>query len=201
MTLLSKRLLTVAGLVLALAALFMFGFGGPATTIGSETDVTPQPGQAYGLLITVENTNPGTATGVHVEVVVLDVLGDAVPGAACHFSIDSQPGNDASVPNGDVYTDAAGRAGVTLNTGTTPGTVVVKADCDGRPAWIATSVGGESSNGNASPPASLPDAGGGYMETARSHRMLFVTLLAGLGVTLAGAGLMAGRLGQRRPQS
>ena len=57
---------------------------------------------------------------------------------------------------------------------------------------------GAGAEGPADPPASLPSSGtGGYAESTGFTTMLVVTLLAALGVTLAGAGVIALRLGRR----
>lgn len=51
---------------------------------------------------------------------------------------------------------------------------------------------------DALPPASLPDSGnGGYLEAAGSVRVLLAILLAALGVTLAGTGVITSRHGRR----
>ena len=52
--------------------------------------------------------------------------------------------------------------------------------------------------GPSDPPASLPDTGsGGYADRAGSSRVLLITMLGALGLSLAGAGTLAARRTQR----
>lgn len=56
---------------------------------------------------------------------------------------------------------------------------------------------GSGGEGPADPPASLPDTGsGGYLDSVGPHQVLLMSMLAALGVTLAGAGVIAARRGQ-----
>jgi hypothetical protein len=57
---------------------------------------------------------------------------------------------------------------------------------------------GSGTAGPSEPPASLPDTGSGsYAEQLGSSRLLLITLLGALGLSLAGAGAMATRRTQR----
>lgn len=59
------------------------------------------------------------------------------------------------------------------------------------PASQPTDVG-SGGEGPAQPPASLPDTGtGGYLDDVSSAQLLMMSLLAALGITLAGAGAIA----------
>ena len=200
MNLFSGKLLLAGGFVFTLAGLLLFGLGGAATTIGLETDVPP-PGA-----VTVAASDPTPTVGatVTVSVTVVDANGDPVGDADCTFSVVSQPGTDASVDGAPVTTDSAGNASTSLNVGSTAGTIEVQADCGGITASVSvvagTSTGASDGGGGeaAAPPASLPDTGsGGVVDEGRSLRGIFVALLAGFGVMLAGTGIFVGRRGRR----
>ncbi len=116
----------------------------------------------------------------------------------------SQPGSDAGVIPGPVTTDANGIASTILAVGSTAGVVEVYADCGDASASVSVvaSAAEEPALPPASqpgePPASLPDAGnGGYTSKTGSAQVLLISLLAALGVTLAGIGSLAARHGRR----
>lgn len=56
---------------------------------------------------------------------------------------------------------------------------------------------GDTNGENANPPASLPDAGTGFQEDTSVRPVLLIGMLAALGVTLGGAGLVAARQTRR----
>ena len=201
MNLFNGKLQLAGGFVFTLAGLLLFGLGGAATTIGLETDVPP-PGA---VTVAASDSTPTVGATVTVSVTVVDANGDPVGDADCTFSVVSQPGTDASVDDAPVTTDSAGNASISLNVGSTAGTIEVQADCGGITASVSvvagTSTGTSSGGGGgeaAAPPASLPDTGsGGVVDEGQSLRGIFVALLAGFGVMLAGTGIFVGRLGRR----
>ena len=200
MNLFNGKLQLAGGFVFTLAGLLLFGLGGAATTIGLETDVPP-PGA---VTVAASDSTPTVGATVTVSVTVVDANGDPVGDADCTFSVVSQPGTDASVDDAPVTTDSAGNASISLNVGSTAGTIEVEADCGGITASVSVVAGTASASASdgegeaAAPPASLPDTGSGsVVDEGQSLRGIFVALLAGFGVMLAGTGIFVGRLGRR----
>jgi hypothetical protein len=205
MNVLNKRLLMASGTALVLASLMVFGLGTPGTTIGNETDVGPGPGEPKNLEIAVQDSTPNAEANINVTVFVTDVLGSSVVGAECTFAIASQPGTDATVDPGPVTSDSGGRVDTTLYTGSTSGTIELEVSCGDVSDTVTLDVGGlgpESGGGNTGgeatePPASFPESGtGGFVGTDSAKTML-IALLAGVGLVLAGAGFVSGRIGER----
>jgi hypothetical protein len=91
---------------------------------------------------------------VQVTVTIHDVAGNVVRGLTCRFSVATQPGTDARLLASSSVTNDDGQALVPLDAGSTTGTVRVAAVCG--EITLETSV-----RVVASPPGSLPNAGGG----------------------------------------
>jgi hypothetical protein len=197
MKFLSGKLFAVAGVALAITGLLAFSVMAPGSTVGLETDVEPPPSypDAVTIQIAADHVAPVVGETVSISVDVQGANGDPVAGELCTFSIASQPGTDASVDAGPVTTDANGGASTTLNVGSTAGTIEVAAQCGDVSASV--SVVASAAEAPAQPPASLPNSGsGGYLNQTGPARVLLISLLGALGVTLAGGGIMAAR--QRR---
>jgi hypothetical protein len=188
-----KTLVAIGGLM-ALAALLVFGLGA-STTVGLETDVEA-PKEPDSIALGVDGNFFGPGQEIDVTVNVLDAGAQPVAGATCTFSILSQPGDDASIYPGPVTSDAAGNARTRLQVGTTGGTVEIAAACGDATNTLSLEVEGNSDDA-AEPPASLPDSGAGPNDSD-SMRAVLVALLAGIGLSTAGTGLLVGRLGRRR---
>ncbi len=206
---LTGRLTAIAGVGMALAGLLVFSLMAPSQSVGLETDVeptdiapTPEPTaeapEAQSIELNVSNAAPAVGDFVVVSVTVLDDGGNPVADTECTFSIRSQPGTDAAVNASPVTTDGNGVATAVVDVGSTAGTVAVQAKCGDVEATISVVAG--AAEGSAEPPASLPDTGsGGYLndnDAGPAWALLFL-LLASLGVTLAGAGMIAAGRGGR----
>lgn len=189
MNLLNGRLIVLAGAAFALVGLLAFSVASPSTALGQEgtglqTDVD-QPTTT----ISADNASVATGGETNVTVNIVDDAGNPVAGTECTFSISSQPGTDASVDAGPVTTDANGNATTTVQVGSTEGQIDIEATCGSETVTVSVVAGAA-----ASPPASLPQAGAeGVTSTGGSASTLLVMLLAALGVTLTGAGLIAVR--------
>jgi len=206
---LAGRLTAIAGVGMALAGLLVFSLMAPGQSAGLETDVeptdiapTPEPTaeapEAQSIELNVSNAAPAAGDFVVVSVTVLDEGGNPVTGTECTFSIRSQPGTDAAVNASPVTTDGNGVATAVVDVGSTAGTVAVQANCGNVEAAINVVAG--AAEGPAEPPASLPDTGsGGYLSDndAGPAQALLFSLLASLGVTLAGAGMITVGRGRR----
>lgn len=189
MNLLNGRLIVLAGAAFALVGLLAFSVASPSTALGQEgtglqTDVD-QPTTT----ISADNASVAAGGETNVTVNIVDDAGNPVAGTECTFSISSQPGTDASVDAGPVTTDANGNATTTVQVGSTEGQIDIEATCGSETVTVSVVAGAA-----ASPPASLPQAGAeGVTSTGGSASTLLVMLLAALGVTLTGAGLIAVR--------
>ena len=189
MNLLNGRLIVLAGAAFALVGLLAFSVASPSTALGQEgtglqTDVD-QPTTT----ISADNASVAAGGETNVTVNIVDDAGNPVAGTECTFSISSQPGTDASVDAGPVTTDANGNATTTVQVGNTEGQIDIEATCGSETVTVSVVAGAA-----ASPPASLPQAGAeGVTSTGGSASTLLVMLLAALGVTLTGAGLIAVR--------
>ncbi len=194
MNVVSGRLVVLAGAALALVGLLAFGLVAPSTALGGEdsglqtdtglpTDVNPST-----TTISADDASVALGGETNVTVNITDDAGNPVVGVDCTFSIVSQPGTDASVVAGPVATDANGNATTTVTVGTTEGQIDIEATCGSETVTVSVTAGA------ATPPASLPAAGAeGVNSTGGSVSTLLVMLLAALGVTLTGAGLIAVR--------
>lgn len=193
MNLLNGRLIVLAGAAFALVGLLAFSVASPSTALGQEgtglqTDVD-QPTTT----ISADNASVAAGGETNVTVNIVDDAGNPVAGTECTFSISSQPGTDASVDAGPVTTDANGNATTTVQVGSTEGQIDIEATCGSETVTVSV-VAGAATPAAAAPPASLPQAGAeGVTSTGGSASTLLVMLLAALGVTLTGAGLIAVR--------
>lgn len=133
--------------------------------------------------------NPVAGTIVPITATVRDQYGSTVAGVACTFSIVSQPGTNASVAPGPVTTDVNGAASTTLNTGTTPGTVVVGAICGEYSSQVSVVVG--------APAPALPPTGTGDADMPAG----FVWTLAAVATMALGIGGMLAIMAARRARA
>ncbi|MEX1254630.1 MAG: Ig-like domain-containing protein [Dehalococcoidia bacterium] len=140
-----------------------------ATTPPGETPGAP----TGGVDVTVSDDSPAPGDTVDVTATATDADGSPIEGAECTFRIYSQPGDDASVGEGPVTTDANGQATTTLDVGSTVGTVEVLATCGAFAEVLAVEVG------VALPPTG---AGGGASDTTT-----WLVLSAGLAALGLGA--------------
>lgn len=116
------------------AALLLAG-----TALGSARAQYPPP--TGNVTLTSSITAPGLGGTTTVSALVRDVMGAAVGGLACTFNIVSQPGTDASVYSGPVYTDTTGMATTTLQVGSTPGPIIVGSSCGELSAQVSVVAG------------------------------------------------------------
>lgn len=125
----------VGGILIALTAslLAVLLFGGTA-----RAQYPPPTGN---VTLVAETTTPALGTAVPITATARDQYGSVVAGIACTFSIVSQPGTTATVAPGPVTTDANGVASTILNTGTTPGTIVVGSICGELSSQVSVVVG------------------------------------------------------------
>jgi hypothetical protein len=99
--------------------------------------------------VSVSDATPAVGDTVDVSVTVEDENGNPAEGVACTFAIVSQPGSDAELASATGTTDANGVATTELAVGSTPGTIEVRADCEGLSEVLEVVVG----------PAGLPETG------------------------------------------
>jgi hypothetical protein len=133
---------------------------------------TPQPPSATGgVSVSVSDDAPAPGDTVTVTATATDAGGNPVAGAECTFRIYSQPGDDASVDEGPVTTDANGQATTTLNVGSTVGTVEVLATCGVFNEVLAVEVG-----------VGLPSTGGAIGSSDASTWLLLAAGLAAFGL-------------------
>lgn len=141
--------------------------------------------------MSVSSTTPATGSPISVAVNVVNQLGIYVSGVPCTFQVLSQPGSDAVVDAGPKVTDVNGTAVSTLNVGTTPGTIVVGANCGELSSQVAVQAVGPA-------PAvtvRMPSTGTGPTESQPYGTGLVAALLIG-GLATLGVGsvlLVAGR--------
>ena len=91
--------------------------------------------------LTSSITAPQVGDTITITALVRDVAGAAVSGLACTFDIASQPGSDASVYPGPVYTDLTGLATTSLRVGSTAGPIIVGANCGDLSAQVSVVSG------------------------------------------------------------
>ena len=125
---------------------------GLGVSMASQTEADPPPTGSVVLAST--DTTPGLAEEITISAGVQGQAGVATAGVACTFQITQQPGDDATVDDGPLFTDGAGKVSTTLSSGTTEGSIVVEATCGDFSAQV-TVIAGEVSG----PPASLPNTG------------------------------------------
>ncbi len=179
------RLGAALAVLLAVAGLVGFSIGAPAIVTGADTDVPHDT-----IDLTTDDTTVDVGGSVDLTAVLTDSNGDPVAGADCTLSISSQPGSDASLDSTSATTDANGALTVTLDVGSSEGTVKVIAECDGGLTATVSVVAGA-----AEPPASLPETGTGFIGTSGDSGIstLLIALMAMFGAMLIGAGFVATR--------
>lgn len=179
-------------MTLALAAL---GIGLVAITAGSaHAEYPPTSAASIVVAATSPTVTPGGTTPI--AAVVQDSTGSRVAGTLCSFAIASQPGSDASLADSAATTNSNGIATTTLKVGTTPGNVVVKAQCGSVTSNTTVVAGASVSPAAPAAPAparaALPSTGMGA--SASDSASAVVWLVLGL---MAFSGLGALHLGRR----
>ena len=166
---------------------------GLMTVIAGAAHAQYPPTSAASVVVAATSPNVTTGGTTPIAAVVQDSTGARVSGTLCSFAITSQPGTDASLANAAATTNSNGIATTTLNVGTTPGNVVVKAQC-GSLTSNTTVVAGASISPAAPAPAraALPSAGMGAGTAGNASAMVWLVL--GL---MAFTGLGALHLGRR----
>jgi hypothetical protein len=155
---------------LAVAAL---GIGLVAITAGSaHADYPPTSAASIVVAATSPTVAPGGTTPI--AAVVQDSTGSRVAGTLCSFAIASQPGSDASVADARATTNSNGIATTTLNVGSTPGSIVVNAQC-GTISSATTVVAGASVS-PAPARAGLPSTGTGTGTDGSASAMVWLVL-------------------------
>jgi len=153
-----------------------------ATTAGGTTRAQYPP-PTGNVTLTSSITAPQVGDTITITALVRDVAGAAVSGLACTFDIASQPGSDASVYAGPVYTDLTGVATTSLRVGSTAGPIIVGANCGDLSAQVSVVSG-------TAVAVQLPATGEGPDSGDSSP---FAGLWILLGVFVAGAGLLMAR--------
>ena len=169
------------GLAVLAAALLL-----AATAWSTATAQYPPP--TGNVTLTSSVTAPQVGDTITITALVRDVAGAAVSGLACTFDIASQPGSDAAVYPGPVYTDATGMATSSLWVGSTPGSIILNANCGELSARVSVVTGTAAA---VQLPATGEGPGGGDSSP-------LVGLWVVLGVSLAAAGLLLVRDVARR---
>lgn len=157
------------------------------------------PNTIGAVIVASGNTAPGPNETVPVTATVVDEEGNAIAGATCTFSIATQLGTDASVEAGPFTTNSDGEVSTTLHSGSTGGNITVAASCqlDGEEVTAQTAVV-VTGAGEAAPPASLPDTGGGSGDGGDLGLMWAFAVAGGV---LALGGLSIAGLAWRRARS
>ncbi len=146
---LERKVTSITAWAVALGLILGLGVG---LASQAEAEYSPPTGS---VVLASTDTTPGLAEEITISARVQGQAGAATAGAACMFRITQQPGDDATVDDGPFFTDGAGQASTTLNSGTTEGTIIVEATRGEFSAQVSLLAGEPSP-----PPASLPDAGG-----------------------------------------
>ena len=152
-----------------------------ATAWGTARAQYPPP--TGNVTLTSSITAPQVGDTITITALVRDVAGAAVSGLACTFDIASQPGSDASVYPGPVYTDLTGAVTTTLQVGSASGPIVLNANCGDLSAQVSVVAGTAAA-------VQLPATGEGPDSGGSSP---FVGLWIVLGVSMAAAGLLMAR--------
>ncbi|MBI1884978.1 MAG: Ig-like domain-containing protein [Chloroflexi bacterium] len=166
--------------LVALLTLLVATLALAAAPVASET----YPPPVGSLSLTSSATTAATGSLVTLSVTVLDNDGNPVEGAEVTFRIVSQPGDDASVGSLKITktTDEDGIATADLNTGTTPGSIIVETISGEKTSRLTIEVG-EGEEGVPST-GSEPAAGGG------GPAVWLIALLAAGGAALTGGGAL-----------
>ena len=151
--------------------------------MASGTAKAQYPPPTGNVTLTSSITAPQVGDTITITALVRDVAGAAVSGLACTFNIASQPGFDASVYPGPAYTDLTGVATTTLSVGSTPGPIIVDANCGDLSAQVSVVAGTAAA-------VQLPATGEGPDSEGSSA---FVGIWVLLAACVAGAGLLVAR--------
>ena len=151
--------------------------------MGWGTAKAQYPPPTGNVTLTSSITAPQVGGTTIITAYVRDIAGTAVAGLACTFNIASQPGLDAAVYPGPVLTDPTGAAPTSLQVGSTPGPIVVDANCGDLTAQASVVAG-------AAAAVQLPATGLG---PGSDHTSRFAALWLLLGVSLAAMGLVVAR--------
>jgi len=127
--------------------------------------------------MTASNGAPAPGTTISVSATVVNQSGVAQSGLSCTFQIASQPGTGAAVDTTPTLTDTNGVASALLAVGSTPGEIVVNANCGGLTSQVLVAVGGSAAPATAPMGLNMPSTGTGPVDTTPSG--LLLTLLAG----------------------
>jgi hypothetical protein len=136
--------------------------------------------------MSTSSATPAAGTSVSISTTVLNQFGSPAFGLSCTFQVLSQPGTDASVDAGPKITDDNGVASTTLNVGTTPGTIVVGANCGDLSGQVSMTVQGAAGAPGATT-LRLPPTGTG--RDAAAAPTWLIVLATGLVCVVAGSGL------------
>jgi hypothetical protein len=161
--------------IVALSAAILLG---ALTVAGAGAQYPPPSGS---LSLSASTTTPTTGSVVSVSARAVDQTGAVLGNVACAFRVVSQPGSDAVVDAGPKITDATGIATTSLTTGSTPGTIIVGADCGGLSSQITVQVDAAAPIGT----DRLPSTGMGPVEEASWSVTILGTLLVGGMLSLA----------------
>lgn len=134
-----------------------------ALVIGSSAAVAQYAQPTGNLTLTSATVTAPTGANVPLTCTLRDVTGAPIAGAQCTFAIESEPGNDAEVGSKVVTrtTDASGVATTNLDTGSTPGQIVVSATSGSfRSVTVVTVTGSTPSGGGPSAPVVIPPSTG-----------------------------------------
>jgi hypothetical protein len=169
---LALNLLWIAGVAFILAA--------------SAASAQTYPPAVGSLTATANDTTPAPGSTVEVSGVVLDANSNPVAGATVTFTVTSNPGG-ASFDNGQqsitATTNADGVAVALLNTGSEPGTIVVRVDASGVISQVSLTTGA---------PQALPKTGG-PQATSGTTLPLAGAIAAGVGILLLAVGVVTVR--------
>jgi hypothetical protein len=153
----------------------------------SAQEYTPD---AEDLTVEASDTTPSPGESVTIFAKVTDSEGDGVANTEVTFTITSNPG-DAEFANGGQstmeHTNDEGQASVVLNTGATPGTIVVRVDGAGEVSQVTVTTGS---------PQSLPKTGS--QPLSDGSLPLTAAALAAMGLALLASAALGFRKLTRR---
>ena len=179
-----------------------------AALIGSLSvkETAAYPTAAGSATLSASSTTVSLGGSTKLTLTVVDAAGKPAADKACQMFVISQPGTDASVTQDSAMTDAGGVITGTLQVGTTPGPVSVKANCGdvftGVSVVAGAAVAPTQTPLQPAQPAqlTLPATGIGPAADGETSGLgLMIALLAGGSLTLA-AGSVLSR-GARRVRS
>jgi len=133
-----------------------------ALLLGSSAAIAQYPQPTGNLTLTSPTVTATTGASITLTCELRDTSGAPIAGAPCTFTIESEPGTDAAVGSKVVTktTDANGIATTVLQTGSTPGQIVVSATSGTFRSVTVVTVTGPAGTPPASP-VSPPSTGDG----------------------------------------